>query len=175
MLRLLSDAQLVVLLVLGSLWPAFSLAQTDSSEPQWGPRLTPNSSPIEAAQWAVDYFACHDINGSPQVLVVRPLTPQPPLERPVGDSGTRPFILVVLAGDFNLLGTFPGFSGWAPYIILDVDLQAGMFSGISATSDVSPYLGETNAPLDVQPSRRCEHLPSVEITVGPQAAKQTVR
>jgi hypothetical protein len=137
------------------------MAQRDSDEGLAAPRLTPDSSPVDIAQWAVNFMHCRDSRGDPRVLDVQTYTSTPlPGAAPEWES-PRPQASVTVAGDFLLNGMAPGWSGWASQIELQVDLVQGTFPFAMHASEASlepQPLPETT--WDVRATTACEGLPS---------------
>lgn len=153
---------LALLLLAGSVATG-SMAQDESAATPWGPRLTPSSSPEEIAQWAVNYLHCNEVNGHPRVLDLR-------LDLRHNYSPLHhPQAAVLLHGDFLVNGIFTGWSGWAPYVALLVDLELGGMAGASAGDDpqrlldwveITPPLSPNDPPWDIRPTSACSSLPN---------------
>jgi hypothetical protein len=101
---------LAILVLIAILVPPASSAQTQTPGPA-SQRAELDPLLLEVAQQAVNRMNCRDTTGTPRVLEIRRESAPSTDAGPVTSTGSAQQFAVVVGGEFNLSGLFPGFSG----------------------------------------------------------------
>jgi plastocyanin len=140
-----------------------SSAQAQTPSPTASQRPDLDLSLRDVAQQAVNLMNCHDTAGTHRVLEIRRAALPGTAAPPDSQEGSATQIGVVLAGDFNLSGLFPGFSGWASQIELlfaPVPDRGMAFVGAGPPrSEGQLLVSASDTPIDVRPTNVCQTRP----------------